>query len=138
MRIVIIDTNVFIAALRSQGGASRQILRLALTRKIQPIFGNALWLEYEDLLGRDVWGNATDDAGRRQVLGALCQVSRWVTVYYGWRPNLPDEGDNHLIELAVAGGADFIITHNLRDINRGEILTNVKIISPADFLERLK
>lgn len=138
MNTVIIDTNVFVAALRSQGGASRQILRLALTRKIQPIFGNALWLEYEDLLGRDVWGNATNDAERRQILGSLCQVSCWVTVYYGWRPNLPDEGDNHLIELAVAGGADFIITHNLRDITRGELLMNVKIVSPADYLERLK
>jgi putative PIN family toxin of toxin-antitoxin system len=138
MNTVIIDTNVFVAALRSQGGASRQILRLALTREIQPIFGNALWLEYEDLLGRDVWGNATNDAERRQVLGSLCQVSRWVTVYYGWRPNLPDEGDNHLIELAVAGGTDFIITHNLRDITRGELLMNVKIVSPADYLERLK
>ncbi|MFI3217427.1 MAG: PIN domain-containing protein, partial [Methylococcales bacterium] len=82
MNTVIIDTNVFVAALRSQGGASRQILRLALTREIQSIFGNALWLEYEDLLGRDVWGNATNDAERRQVLGSLCQVSRWVTVYY--------------------------------------------------------
>lgn len=138
MNTVIIDTNVFIAALRSEGGAARQILRLALTRKIDPIFGNALWLEYEDLLGRDVWGNSTTDAERRLVLASLCQVSRWVTVYYGWRPNLPDEGDNHLIELAVAGGADFIITHNLRDINRGELLMNVKVISPADFLERLK
>jgi putative PIN family toxin of toxin-antitoxin system len=138
MNTVIIDTNVFVAALRSQGGASRQILRLALTQKVQPIFGNALWLEYEDLLGRDVWGNATNDAERRQVLASLCQVSRWVTVYYGWRPNLPDEGDNHLIELAVAGGADFIITHNLRDITRGELLMNVKIVSPADYLERLK
>lgn len=74
-----------------------------------------------------------------QVLASLCQVSRWVTVYYGWRPNnLPDEGDNHLIELVIAGGADFIITHNLRDVNRGEILTTVKAISPADFLENLK
>ena len=51
MNIAVIDTNVFVAGLRSGGGASREIIRLALTGKIQPIFGNALWLEYEDLLG---------------------------------------------------------------------------------------
>ena len=49
--LLMIDNYVFVAGLRSNGGASREILRLALTGKIKPIFGNALWLEYEDLLG---------------------------------------------------------------------------------------
>jgi hypothetical protein len=44
-----------------------------------------------------------------------------VKVYYLWRPNLPDEADNHLIELALAGGADTIVTNNLRDVSRGEL-----------------
>jgi len=111
---------------------------LALTGKIKPIFGNALWLEYEDLLGRDIWTNSTSDSERRQVLSALIKVGQWVTVYYGWRPNLPDEGDNHLSELAIAGGADVIITHNIRDIKRGELLNSIKVQSPSDFLEIMK
>ncbi len=138
MNIVVIDTNVFVAGLRSGGGASREIIRLALTGKIKPIFGNALWLEYEDLLGRDIWTNSTSDSERRQVLSALIKVGQWVTVYYGWRPNLPDEADNHLIELAIAGGADVIITHNIRDIKRGELLNSIKEQSPSDFLEIMK
>ncbi len=138
MNIVVIDTNVFVAGLRSGGGASREIIRLALTGKIKPIFGNALWLEYEDLLGRDIWTNSTSDSERRQVLSALIKVGQWVTVYYGWRPNLPDEADNHLIELAIAGGADVIITHNIRDIKRGELLNSIKVQSPSDFLEIMK
>ena len=56
---VVIDTNVFVAGLRSAGGASREVLRRALTGRIQPLFGNALWLEYQDLLGRQVWGEST-------------------------------------------------------------------------------
>ena len=135
---IFIDTNVFVAGLRSGGGASREIIRLALTGKIKPIFGNALWLEYEDLLGRDIWTNSTSDSERRQVLSALIKVGQWVTVYYGWRPNLPDEADNHLIELAIAGGADVIITHNIRDIKRGELLNSIKEQSPSDFLEIMK
>ena len=138
MNIVVIDTNVFVAGLRSNGGASREILRLALTGKIKPIFGNALWLEYEDLLGRDIWTDSTTDAERKLMLSALIKVGCWVTVYYGWRPNLPDEADNHLIELAIAGGADVIITHNIRDINRGELLSSITVQSTADYLETIR
>jgi predicted nucleic acid-binding protein len=133
---IVIDTSVFVAGLRSQGGALRQLLRRALIGEIQPLFGNALWLEYQDLLGRDVWSDSTTPAERLQVLAALAQKGRWVTVYYGWRPNLPDEADNHLIELALAGGASVIVTHNVRDMARGELrLGKLRILTPAQCLE---
>lgn len=136
---VVIDTNVFVAGLRSDGGASRAVLRDALQGKIEPLFGNALWLEYEDLLGRPVWTEATTSKERRQVLAALARVGRWVNIYYGWRPNLPDEADNHLIELAMAGGAAAIITHNVRDIRRGELLLNgLRVHTPAKYLEKTR
>lgn len=136
---VVIDTNVFVAGLRSDGGASRAVLRDALLGKIEPLFGNALWLEYEDLLGRPVWTDATTSKERRQVLAALAGVGRWVNIYYGWRPNLPDESDNHLIELAMAGGAAAIITHNVRDIRRGELLLNrLRVLTPAEYLEEIR
>ena len=133
---VVIDTNVFVAGLRSAGGASREVLRRALTGGFQPLFGNALWLEYQDLLGRPVWSEATAQSERLQVLAALAKLGRWVTVYYGWRPNLPDEADNHLIELALAGGAAAIVTHNVRDVGRGELrLGNLLVLTPAQCLE---
>lgn len=136
---LVIDTNVFVAGLRSEGGASRAVLRRVLEGKLQPLFGNALWLEYQDLLGRPVWGDATTPDERIAVLAALAKQGRWVTVYYGWRPNLPDEADNHLIELALAGGAAAIVTHNLRDINGGELrLGNLRVLTPAQCLEEWK
>jgi predicted nucleic acid-binding protein len=136
MLSIVIDTNVFVAGLRSAGGASRQVLRLALAGKFQPLFGNALWLEYQDLLGRPVWGTATTDVERLQVLAGLAQSGRWVSVYYGWRPNLPDEADNHLIELALAGHASSVVTHNVRDLKHGELqLGRLRIQTPAQFLE---
>ncbi|BAP89370.1 putative uncharacterized protein [Burkholderiales bacterium GJ-E10] len=136
MGAVVIDTNVFVAGLRSEGGASREILRRALNGDLQPLFGNALWLEYQDLLGRPVWGEATTHAERRQVLAALARQGRWVTVYYGWRPNLPDEADNHLIELALAGSAVAVITHNVRDLRGGELrLGDLRVLTPAQCLE---
>jgi predicted nucleic acid-binding protein len=89
-----VDTNVFVAGLRSAGGASRAVLRKAFGGSLQPLFGNALWMEYQDLLERPVWGDATTAQERHEVLSALARQGRWVTVCYGWRPNLPDEGDN--------------------------------------------
>lgn len=72
------------------------------------------------------------------LLKALAAVGEWVTVYYGWRPNLPDEGDNHLIELAVAGNAEAIVTYNKKDLTRGQLAwPNLRILSPSECLEEL-
>lgn len=136
MVAIVIDTNVFVAGLRSAGGASREVLRQSLTGRFQPLFGNALWLEYQDLLGCPVWDVATSPEERLQVLAALARQGRWITVYYGWRPNLPDEADNHLIELALAGNAEAIVTHNVRDVRGGELLFDkLRILTPAECLE---
>lgn len=70
------------------------------------------------------------------MLAALAQRGRWVAIYYGWRPNLPDEADNHLVELALAGGVAGIVTHNVRDIGRGELIFNqLRVMTPAQCLE---
>lgn len=72
------------------------------------------------------------------MLAALARCGRWVTVYYGWRPNLPDEADNHLIELALAGGASWVVTHNTRDLGRGELaLGRLRVLTPAQCLKEL-
>ena len=59
-------------------------------------------------------------------------------VYYLWRPNLPDEGDNHILELAVAGGAESIVTQNIRDFRRSELrFPGIAVLTPEEFLQRL-
>jgi predicted nucleic acid-binding protein len=57
-----------------------------------------------------------------------------VKVYYLWRPNLPDEGDTHLIELAVAGAAGAIITNNTRDLKGSNLhFPQTQILTPKQF-----
>lgn len=127
-----------VVANRKIADVATQFMKL-LELAAQPLFGNALWLEYQDLLGRPVWGDGTTADERVAVLAALAKQGRWVTVYYGWRPNLPDEADNHLIELALAGGATAIVTHNLRDVRGGELrLGSLRVLTPAQCLEEWK
>jgi hypothetical protein len=59
-----------------------------------------------------------------------------VDVYFGWRPNLPDGGDDHLIELAVAGGAGFIVTNNVVDLSEGELrFPEIRVVRPLEFMK---
>lgn len=136
--IVVVDTNVLVAALLREGGSARQILRACLQDHYQPVLGPALFAEYEDVLGRtELFADAvlsSDD--RAEVFNAFLSCCRWTEVYYGWRPNLPDEADNHLIELAVASQAKVIVTRNLRDLARGELrFPNLQILAPDKCLE---
>ena len=72
---------------------------------------------------------------RAQAASEACR-SRWVEVFYAWRPNMPDEADKHLIELAVAAQADAIVTRNLRDVARGELkFPMLRILTPEQCLE---
>jgi len=76
---------------------------------------------------------------REALLDAYLSVCRWATVYYAWRPNLRDEADNHLIELAIAGGADCLITKNRKDFNGAELkFPGLKVQSPEQFLEEVQ
>ena len=139
--VVVVDTNVFISALLGSGaGASRGVLRACLQKRLSPLMGAALYAEYEALLGRaDLFKDCRLDASQREtLLNAFLSVCRWTTIYYGWRPNLPDEADNHLIELAVAGGSKAIITHNLRDFERAELtFPGLRIVRPEQILKEI-
>ena len=126
---IVVDTNVVVAALRSSGGAARQVIRGCLKGAYEPLFGPALLAEYEYAAASKGPTEWTD------LLEALASVGRWVNVYYLWRPNLRDEADNHLVELAVAGGGAAIVTHNIRDLKSGELLfPPLRVLTPAAFL----
>ena len=137
---VVIDTNVFIGACLGQG-ACRAVIAACLEEKLTPLMGVALLAEYEDVLSRTglFVRSRLDVAERDELLNIFLSTCRWTRIYYGWRPNLPDEGDNHLVELAVAGGADYIVTRNLRDVARMELLfPGLKVVFPETLLKEIK
>lgn len=139
MRIVV-DTNVFLAAILSRGAAN-SVIAACLRGQALPLMGTTLLAEYEDVLGRAALLTQCrlSSAERSELLDIFLAVCEWTPVYFGWRPNLPDEGDNHLVELAVAGSARFLVTRNLRDLSRMELhFPELRVCSPDVFLRELK
>jgi putative PIN family toxin of toxin-antitoxin system len=136
----VVDTSVFAGALIGRAGYNRQVIRACLERRMKPLMGQALFLEYEDVLGRDRLFQASplNRTERYELFEAFLSVCEWVHVYFTWRPNLPDEADNHIVELAVAGGATMIVTNNVRDF-RGELrFPGLRVVRPRDLVEELR
>lgn len=136
---VVIDTNVFVGACLG-GGAASGVVAACLQGRFIPLMGAALLAEYEDVMGRaPLFQDCRLDAGEREeLLDVFLSRCEWTRVYYLWRPNLRDEADNHLVELAVAGAAKCIVTRNLRDLLVMELrFPALRVMSPEDFLKEL-
>jgi putative PIN family toxin of toxin-antitoxin system len=125
---VVIDTNIWISALISKDGQSRDIIRLALNDKISPQISTSLFLEYETVMKRNKIQN--------DLFQAFLSTCKWNEIFYLWRPNLRDKDDDFLIELAVASNSKAIITDNKKDIESGELKFNFEVLTPKEFLER--
>ncbi len=138
MPTVVLDTNILVAVLLPGGASARAVLRACLTGHYQAVLSPALLAEYEDVIGREgLFDRSVLSAAEREdVLDGFLSRCRWVEVFYAWRPNLPDEADNHLIELAVAAQAEVIVTRNLRDLSRGELkFPGLRVLTPEQCLE---
>ena len=138
---IVQDTNVFVAALRSQEGASAEVLDRCLAREDQAVMGAALFAEYEELMQREsLWrGGPVTAAERERLLDDFCAAAIWQPVYFRWRPNLPDADDDHVLELAIAGGVEHLVTHNTRDFGRGELkFASPLVVTPAQHLKIVK
>ena len=137
---VLLDTNIVRAGYVSAAGASRRLLQAVLTGKAIAVASTALMLEYEDVLLRPGTlqraGVAAQDA--LAFLDGLCAVCQPVTVRVRWRPQSPDSGDDLVIDAAVNGLADSIVTFNLRDLRAPAARFGIQAEPPAEILRRLR
>lgn len=136
-----LDTNVLVAAVRSPGGASAELLRRALQRQLPVLCSVPLFLEYEDVLTRPDHlasaGVTAADVGN--LLDVLAGVVRPVTIQFLWRPQLRDPKDDLVLELAVNGQGlgepVTLITFNQRDFLPQARAFGIPVMGPAQFFQ---
>ncbi|ATQ70983.1 MULTISPECIES: putative toxin-antitoxin system toxin component, PIN family [Methylosinus] len=138
MRLVL-DTNALIAALRSPSGASAELLKLARRGQIQLLASAALAIEYEAVCLRDEHRKAAGLSTKEvvQFLDAIIDLIEPVEIWFLWRPQLRDPGDELVLEAAVNGRATTIVTFNLRDFGLVRERFGIDVLTPRDTLMRM-
>lgn len=137
----LLDTNVLVAAFRSRRGASHVIVRHALMGNLPLIVHQKLVYEYRDVLSRPeiLAETGLARAEIELVLAHLVATAREIEVRYLWRPNLKDEGDNFVMEIAVAAWPCTIVTHNLKDFVRAEMrFPQIAVCTPSQLLRTMR
>ena len=135
----VLDTGVLVAALRSNRGASRQLLLAALERRFELLLSVPLLLEYEAVLTRQehLVASGVSRAEVEQVLDDLAAVAKAVRLAFRWRPRLSDPDDEMVLETAVNGSADAIVTFNRRDFEEASRSFDCAVMLPAAALQRI-
>lgn len=136
----LLDTNVLVAAFRSRHGASNALVRRALQGDLPLVTHHKLVFEYRDVLSRaDILAQTgLGWADIELVLAHLVASAHEVDVRYLWRPNLKDEGDNFILEIAVAAWPCTIVTHNPKDFVNAELrFPQIALSTPGKLLQTL-
>ncbi|MBV6417208.1 MAG: hypothetical protein CMLOHMNK_01847 [Steroidobacteraceae bacterium] len=136
---VVVDTSVLVAGLRSQLGASSLLLAAIARRRLRPLVTTAVFLEYEAVLLRPEQRLATHMSEKdiEGFLRALAAAAEPVEISFRWRPQLRDPADELMLEAAVNGHADAIVTHNVIDFESAWVKFGMRILTPAQLLKEL-
>ena len=139
MRLVL-DTDAVVAAMRSPTGASAAIVRAARQGRATLLLSVPLAMEYEAVCRRSehrVEAGLSD----RQVaifLDAIIAMGESVPTHFLWRPQLRNPNDEMVLEAAVNGGADAVVTFNVRDYGAAASQFGVEALLPREAIGRIK
>lgn len=135
----VLDTNVLVSARRSVHGASNRLLAAAVDGRFTMLASVPLVLEYEAVLVRpeNLAAFRLDHETALEALNFLVGHVEPVRLDYLWRPQSKDPADEMIMDAAINGRADFIVTFNERDF-LAAVRFGIGIITPAGFLEMLK
>ncbi|MEW6752247.1 MAG: PIN domain-containing protein [Candidatus Latescibacterota bacterium] len=135
MRLAL-DTDVLVAGTRSDLGASKQLLLAALDGCYTLLVSVPLVLQYESVLTRPehltIAPLTVDEVG--VLLDALVGVGNPVRLSFRWRPCLSDPDDDMVLETAVNGAADLLVTFSRRHFTRAERQFHLRVVSPREAL----
>ena len=134
--LIVIDTCVFISALRSRMGASFKVLSLIDESKFEFVLSVSLVLEYEAVAKRMSRSIGLTYSDVEDVIDYMCALGKHRQVHFLWRPSLKDPDDDFILELAVESKCKYIVTHNLRDFS-GADKFGIEAITPQNLLRMI-
>jgi predicted nucleic acid-binding protein len=136
----VLDTDVLVAAVRSDRGASRLLVAAALERRYPVLASVPLMLQYESVLTSPEHLEAAgiSAADVEILLDALAVVVEPIRISYLWRPVLTNARDDLVLETAVNGRADIVVTFNRRHFEPAATPFGLEILPPADAVRRLE
>lgn len=130
---VVFDTNILISSFVFPDGIVREIMNLAIFKKIKIYTSHSILLEYCDVLKKKFkW---TDDEIKENIR-ILSKILQIIEVDLNINAVSEDNTDNKIIECAVKVDADFIISGD-KHLLKLKIFKNILIIKPAEFLKRI-
>jgi putative PIN family toxin of toxin-antitoxin system len=135
-----LDSNVLVAALRSPEGASRALLLALRARRVEAVASVNMMIEYEAVLTRHEHLTAAG-LTRREIgafLDGLARLVIPVTPYFLWRPQLTDPDDEMVLDAAVSGSCDAIVTFNTRHFKPATARFGIDVLTPAQAIRRVQ
>ena len=135
----VLDTNVVVSAFLSRRGASYDLLSAAASGAFEMLASPTLFLEYEEVLKRPEIRLSSGMSLRKidRTLRDIAAIVVPVELHYSWRPQLRDPDDEMVLEAAVNGGAEAIVTFNVKDFEPAQGF-NILAMTPQKFLKRIK
>lgn len=135
----VVDTSVLVAAIRSRSGASFKLLSAIGYGLVTPIVSVPLMFEYEAVLKRPehLEASGLSLADIDTIIDVVADRAKGVDPWFLWRPVLSDPADDMVLEAAMVGGAEAIVTHNIKDFEEGRRRFGVALMTPKDALSRL-
>jgi len=132
---IVVDTNVFVTALRSKHGASYKLIQLIKKGIFQFNLSVPLALEYEAVAKRTIGEITLDENEVDNILDFVISKSNLWQIFYLWRPELNDPGDDMVLELAVTANCQYIVTYNVADFKPTKKKFGIIAITPKEFLQ---
>ena len=134
------DTDAVVAAMRSPAGASAAIIRAVRQRQASLLLSVPPAMEYEAACRRS---EHREESGLsvRQVeifLDAIIAMGEPGRTHFLWRPQLRDPNDEIVLEAAVNGRADALVTFNVRDYGTTPAQFGVEVLLPREAIARIK
>jgi putative PIN family toxin of toxin-antitoxin system len=134
-----LDTDAIVAAMRSPTGASAAIIRKARQGKVALLLSVPLAMEYEAVCVRPEHQLAAglSEQEVRIFVDAVIAIAEPVKIHYLWRPQLRDPSDEMVLETAVNGRANLLITFNVRDYGTAPARLGIEVMTPREAVERI-